>query len=158
MFAVIWFFSAVIGSVIVAEVSLLTLICALVATPFSILLGVMSGVMGGLGGQGGDGTGIEEASDLAWLPVYWAGDVISVLVDRLSYFLSNVSRSKEKVRTSDSTQITSQTLSYKEEQEFLRKANKAELYANIMFGITLAMDFLAFLAFIIFIGITSHHS
>jgi hypothetical protein len=91
MFVLIRFLSAIIGALVIIQAAILVLIGALIATPVTLTLGIIGGVVTGLGqgfgGQRIESAALREASNFSWAAGRWALDVISVLTGRYERFL-----------------------------------------------------------------------
>jgi hypothetical protein len=172
MFVLVWSISAAIGTIVVIETSIITLLWAIILTPLTFCLALLFGVLSGLGEAIGskknDSNHMEETNELAWMPLRWAGRVIGIIWERLGRFLSRES-SKSGSRTDvDAVRGTVSgrnvprgithpnrwppraELTYEEasKAEAERRAAKAqrkqdESSANIMVEITVALTFLA---------------
>jgi hypothetical protein len=90
MFIVVWAIFAIIGSAIALEVSFLSLVFGLIATPFTILFAVMIGIarVTGSGRLGKNSSDIDYVNDVASGPLVWAGAVTSSIWRRLGRILS----------------------------------------------------------------------
>lgn len=108
MFGIVWGLSATIGTLVVLEVSLLTLACGLAATPFTMLLGVIGGVLGILSGEekrkrdSRSQLPFKEAvNGFCWGPLAWAWAVAATTWARLGYYLSSTSQNEGAVKPDD---------------------------------------------------------
>jgi hypothetical protein len=103
MFGFVRLVSAVIGVLVIIQAAALALICALVATPFTLVLGAIGGVVMGLGGALGgeqvENAALKTASDFSWATGRWAFDVTSVLIERFTKFLNGGTASSQEVNS-----------------------------------------------------------
>jgi uncharacterized membrane protein len=91
-FLLVWLVCAIIGTLIAAEVTILTLAFGLVATPLTFFFAIIGGVFAGLGeilsGEGEEDGFIDSVNRFAWAPLIWAGGVTATIWRRLGRFLS----------------------------------------------------------------------
>jgi hypothetical protein len=92
--AVVVVIFAIVGAFFAAEVSLLALVCGLIATPFTLLFAILVGMTFGVAG-GNDSLTMDWASGFASGPLAWAGAVISCTWKRLGRFLLSRGSRKE---------------------------------------------------------------
>jgi hypothetical protein len=162
LFTVVIFVSAIVGALVVSNVSLVTLIIGLIGFfftfPYAVFVAPVLAVFYVLTGNRVKGESlIRQANDVAWRPWTWAGHLISFMWARLGDYLSEAdstesgqqptSRSSgqpQSIRRSRSALTGKVVPSYMVQQPVISASNKTEKRdrddANAMLVITAIFD------------------